>query len=342
MAQLKIMSTRVAGNPALHFIGFLPVLVALIVVATAPHRLRAQQVDLAQEMQLFNSLPPEQQQSILQRLGGGGTLGSGLSTGGLGGLSGSSGILGGYNSSQSALLQQQMLQQQQQRRLQSQNEENESVDQFGMPTFKPGDTVLVDVALSGEQFAFGPALNPQNGAQGQGQNGGAGSAAVSGATAAQLAQLSPQQQQALRQQMGQQLSANNQRLQEQPQQPIEELQADERQHLIDLVDLIRAHNPYLLDSSGELMLPGIPAIAVAGLSEDLATRRVMAEPAFAKLQIRLMRLPLRKTGMAALKHFGYDLFDNSTFGYQPTLNHARTGRLRGRRRRCTAGAGLWR
>jgi hypothetical protein len=35
---------------------------------------------------------------------------------------------------------------------------------------------------------------------------------------------------------------------------------------------------------------------LAGLTEDLATRRVSAEPAFEKLQIQLTRLPLDKSG----------------------------------------------
>src|ERR1019366_8570512 len=94
----------------------------------------------------------------------------------------------------------------------------------------------------------------------------------------------------------------------------------EKQRLTDLVDLIRSHNPYQLDSSGELQLPGIPAMALAGLTEDLATRRAAAEPAFSKLQINLTRLPLKKSGQAALKPFGYDLFDNSMLNYQPMLN----------------------
>src|SRR3984885_8245632 len=62
----------------------------------------AQQTDLSQQMQLFNSMTPEQQQAILQRLGGGnGGLGGGLggsSLGGLGGLGGGSSLLGGGSS----------------------------------------------------------------------------------------------------------------------------------------------------------------------------------------------------------------------------------------------------
>jgi len=287
---------------------------AAVICSFSP--VRAQQIDLSQEMQLFNSLPPDQQQAILQRLGqGGGGLGGGL--GGLStGLGGQSGGLGGYNSSQSALLQQQMLQQQ--RRLQNQNQDQEEQNPLVPPVFRSGDTVLVDIALMNENANAGTAFNGQMTSQNLSQ--GYSNSQLPNVTANQLSQLTPQQQQLLQQQLGQQLSANNQRLQEQPQQPLEELQADEKKRLTDLVELIRAHNPYVLDSSGELQLPGIPSIALAGLTEDLATRRAQAEPAFAKLQMRLTRLPLRKSGQAALRPFGYDLFDNSTPIYPPTFN----------------------
>jgi len=296
----------VTGIPARHPIGFaINLAIAVIVcfgLAGLPRAVHAQQQpDLSQEMQIFNNLPQDQQQAILQRLGGGGSTG-GVNSGSL------SGGFGGYNSSQSALIQQQMLQQQ--RRQQTLN--GDSQQQLGPPSFAPGDTVLIDISLMGEQLNPAVPVNDQNNPQ----NGAAGQQLPNGATSAQLSQLTPQQ----RQQLGQQLAANNQRLQEQPQQPIEELQADEKQRLTELVDLIRAHNPYQLDSSGELQLPGIPSMALAGLTEDLATRRAMAEPAFAKLQIRLTRLPLRKSGQAALKHFGYDLFDNSALSNQPTMN----------------------
>jgi polysaccharide biosynthesis/export protein len=263
-------------------------------------------------MQLFNSLPPDQQQAIMQRLGiGGGNGGSGL--GGLGALGSSSlpGALGGgYSSSQSALIQQYLLQQQR-------RQQNEGEQEFGPPMFKPGDTVLIDVSLQNEnQDQNNPnAANAQNNAQGALQNGSPNLVVPNGGLNS-TSQLTPQQQQYLQQQ----LATNNQRLQERPQQPIEELQADEKQRLMDLVDLIRAHNPYQLDSSGELLLPGIPAMPLAGLTEDLATRRAAAEPAFAKLQIRLTLLPLKKEGSAALKPFGYDLFDNAAINIQSMLN----------------------
>ena len=291
---------------------FLILAIGVIAACVLSSQVGAQQTDMSQQMQLFNSLPPDQQQAIMQRLGiGGGNGGSGL--GGLGALGSSSlpGALGGgYSSSQSALIQQYLLQQQR-------RQQNEGEQEFGPPMFKPGDTVLIDVSLQNEnQDQNNPnAANAQNNAQGALQNGSPNLVVPNGGLNS-TSQLTPQQQQYLQQQ----LATNNQRLQERPQQPIEELQADEKQRLMDLVDLIRAHNPYQLDSSGELLLPGIPAMPLAGLTEDLATRRAAAEPAFAKLQIRLTLLPLRKEGSAALKPFGYDLFDNAAINIQSMLN----------------------
>src|ERR1035437_703379 len=115
-------------------------------------------------MQLFNSLPPDQQQAILQRLGQGGGTSSGIRGLSSGSLSGSS---GGYNSSQSALLQQQMLQQQRRQQNQDQQEENP----FLPPVFKPGDTVLVDISLQGEMQNNGNPVNGQYNPQNARQSG---------------------------------------------------------------------------------------------------------------------------------------------------------------------------
>jgi polysaccharide biosynthesis/export protein len=304
--------SRVTGPQAVHqsktCLGLVIAAFALFVLPCAV--LAQQGGDLSQQMQLFNSLPSDQQQAILQRLGIGG--GTGSSLGGLGSGLSSAGGLGGYNSSQAALIQQQLLQQQ--RRQQGQDD---SQQQFGPPVFKPGDTVLVDISLEGENQNPGNAANNALSGQNPSQNGRTGNAQDNASTGNQL---TPQQLLLLGQQTNQQQSINNQRLQERPQQPIEELEANEKQRLMDLVDLVRAHNPYVLDSNGELQLPGIPSIALAGLTEDLATRRASAEPAFAKLQIDLTLLPLKKSGRAALKPFGYDLFDNSLLNNQVMLN----------------------
>jgi protein involved in polysaccharide export with SLBB domain len=288
--------------------------ICVIALLVPPAVVRAQQTDMSQQIQLFNSMSPDQQQAILQRLGQGGlggTTSGGLGTGGLGSLSSGT---GGYNSSQAALIRQQLLQQQ---RRQLEMQEGEE-DQFRPPVFKPGDTVLIDISLPGDQQRQpGGNDNNQNNQQqynnGQpynGQNGYPVAGQLNGTDQTQYP-FSP---------LTQQQAVNNQRLQERPQEPIEELQADEKQRLQDLIEVIRAHNPYLLDSSGQLILPGIPAMAIAGLTEILATRRAGAEPALAKLQVRLTRLPLLKSGVAALKPFGYDLFENSGLSFEPQLD----------------------
>ena len=284
---------------------------ALALLISAP-ALRAQQPGINQELQLFNGMSPEQQQAILQQLGGGGA--SGLS-GGAGGLSsllgGGSGLgVGTFNRSQQALLRQQLLEQQRrQQSLQGGNGEQPGA----IPVFKPGDTVLVEITLPTSAPQNGPAAagTASGQANGSGQAG-AGGPTVSAngvpLTAAQIAQLAGQN------------GAFSQSAREGPQPSAELLEAGERQQLQDLAELIRNHNPYKLDSNGELLLPGIPAIALAGLSEDLATRRVAAEPAFEHMQVRLTRLPLQKMGQQALKPFGYDLFQNSTLAFLPELN----------------------
>jgi protein involved in polysaccharide export with SLBB domain len=287
----------------------------LAIALLLPDYSAAQQTDLSQQMQLFNNLTPEQQQALMQRLGGGNGLGgtgiSGLGSTGIGGLSGLGGgssLLGGgsTNRSQSVLLQQ--LQLQQQRRLAATLQ-----DQSEFPVFKPGDTVLVEVSLLTEKP---PGSGDQNNPNGQSTPGQNTAAAGSSAPAASASRLSNSQLSAL----GLDNGMSAQRVQEQPQRTIEQLQAEEKVKLEDLIEQIRARNPYVLDANGQLLLPGIPGMQLAGLSEDLATRRVAAEPAFEKLFIRLTRLPLDRSGKAALKPFGYELFDNSLLSLMPTLD----------------------
>jgi protein involved in polysaccharide export with SLBB domain len=276
--------------------------IALLAIPTSG---QTQQPDLTQQMQLFNSMTPEQQQAILQRLGGGtGTGGTALGGTAPGGMGTSSSLLGGGNRSQSVLLQQMQLQQQ--RRLSTAMQ-----DQNEPPVFKPGDTVLVEVGLLAEKpVGYGNQGN-QNALRGQNNPTGNQNSAPINSAAPSSSQLPL---------LGLDNGMNGQRIQEQPLRTIEELQVEEKQKLQDLIEQIRARNPYQLDSNGQLQLPGIPGMALAGLTEDLATRRVAAEPAFEKLYVVLTRLPLAKSGKDALKPFGYELFDNSMLSLMPTLD----------------------
>jgi protein involved in polysaccharide export with SLBB domain len=257
-----------------------------------------QQQDLNQELQIFNGLSADQQQAILQQLniGGGGVSGS---TGTLGSLLGGGGLLrgGSLNSSQSVLLQQQVLEQQRRQRALG-------VQSNFPQVFKAGDTVLIDISISSTDSKAGASRTSSQILGSQNETADANGQTVD---RGQLAQPNAQ-------------GAPSNQFGEGPRPTQEELQAGERVRLESLVDLIRSHNPYTLDGDGQLLLPGIPPIALAGLTEDLATRRVAAEPAFETLQIQITRLPLQTSGTEALKPFGYDLFDNSTLAFLPQLN----------------------
>ncbi len=95
---------------------------------------------------------------------------------------------------------------------------------------------------------------------------------------------------------------------------------DERARLEALMTLIRSRDPYQLSQDGSLALPGFPPIALLGLTEEQATLRLKVEPAFRGIDVRLTRLPLKKTGTEGLKPFGYDLFDHDLSTFAPSTN----------------------
>jgi polysaccharide export outer membrane protein len=86
------------------------------------------------------------------------------------------------------------------------------------------------------------------------------------------------------------------------------------------MNLIRAGNPYRLSQDGALGLPGFPPFELEGLTDDDATLRLKSEPVFSNIDIRLTRLTLRKTGVEALRPFGYDLFDRAPSTFAPVTN----------------------
>ena len=78
---------------------------------------------------------------------------------------------------------------------------------------------------------------------------------------------------------------------------------------------ILSNNPYQLTHSGELEIPGLPAIPLAGLTAFEATRRLAADPGLSDFSVKLTLLRLLPFGDQALTPFGYDLFKGlpSTF-----------------------------
>jgi polysaccharide export outer membrane protein len=86
---------------------------------------------------------------------------------------------------------------------------------------------------------------------------------------------------------------------------------EEQQQVDEFLERLQEGNPYRLDGSGLLYLPGVPAISLAGLNVDETTVRVQAEPALRPFTIIVTFLPLEPVGIAALEPFGYDLFEQS-------------------------------
>ncbi len=99
-----------------------------------------------------------------------------------------------------------------------------------------------------------------------------------------------------------------------------DLTDEEKDRLQNLITLIRSKNPYTLSRDGVLYLPGFAGIPLAGLIQELATLRLRVEPVFRNLDVRVTRLPLKKTGWEALKPFGYDLFQRSPSTFAPVTN----------------------
>ena len=95
------------------------------------------------------------------------------------------------------------------------------------------------------------------------------------------------------------------------------LDPGEREELQQRMNLIRSRNPYQLDANGSLLLPGFEPIMLAGLNEQQATHRLSAVVAFLKLDVKVTKLPVRKTGVAGLQPFGYDLFKDASATFAP-------------------------
>jgi len=239
---------------------------------------------------LLQGLTPEEQQAILSRLGAG-NLGGGTST--LSQLPGQLGSTGTLNGAQQLEFQQEMAV----RRRRAQEEQQPLI-----PILKGGDWVIIQIG-----FEL-PAAPVNESVQ-----------ALQRLYLAQGGTPSPQSLQALQTLQG---TPGNASVQAQAGARVSaaELTPAQKQQLTSLIDLIRSRDPYQLSSDGVLTLPGFAPIPLLGLTEQQATLRLQVVPAFQDLQIRLMLLPLKKTGQQALKPFGYDLFAEYPSSFEPLTN----------------------
>ncbi len=246
------------------------------------------------QIQMFRNLNPDEQQAILQSLGIGGGGG-----GGLGGLTG----LGSSTSDRVSPRRTEALDNNasRNRRPSEEDEENEPL----VPVLKGDDWVIIEI-----DWRLGPRQIPSPGQP---------SSPPTQANAQSLQAL--QAAVAAGQQPGQQLPANGPTPpQSVPENTPDQLSDSDVRRLKDMMMLIRSKNPYRLSHDGALTLPGFPDIPLAGLTDDQATLRLKVEPVFRDVDIRLTRLPLKKTGVDALRPFGYDLFDRAPSTFAPMTN----------------------
>ena len=100
---------------------------------------------------------------------------------------------------------------------------------------------------------------------------------------------------------------------------------EQQQKVDEFRERLAKGNPYQLDGSGTLYLPGVPSIPLAGLNVDQATVRVQAETALNPFNTILTFLPLEPVGTAALKPFGYDLFERVATAFAPNAGGSNAG-----------------
>ncbi len=240
----------------------------------------------ADQLDILRNLTPQQRDQILQQIGGGNgsssTTGNGSATRRDRGVADQAGDQSDLTPAQTDA--------ERARRLAG---EDQQFDSKGNPLLSGDDSVIIKIdlqkAMPGDASATtGAPLAPLPGAP-------AGTAQLPGAT-----QNPPPP------------SAQPQRL--------VELTVDEKERRQKLVDLIRSRNPYRLSREGVLNLPGFEGIALAGLTEFQATVRLQAQRELRDFDVSLIRLPLRKIGIEALKPFGYDLFDRAPSTFAPVTN----------------------
>lgn len=261
------------------------------------------------QIDMFRNLTSDQQDVILQQLGGG--------NGGMSGMGGSGNLGSGTSGFGISTLDRQGINSQRDNQTNYRNrmlqmspldeEDQEDLKPPALQVMKPFDSVIVEidyklgpraVSQSTQAYYLAQGMSPQQIQALQQQGAAAAPTPSSAAAAAAMSGTS-----------GQTLSSDAGQVSE-----------DDRKVLDNLIKQIRAKNPYVLDAYGQIVLPGFPAISLNGLNDEQATMRLKAEPAFSKLDIRITRLPLKKTGAKGLKPFGYDLFDRSPSTFAPVTN----------------------
>jgi polysaccharide biosynthesis/export protein len=106
---------------------------------------------------------------------------------------------------------------------------------------------------------------------------------------------------------------------EQPQEMLERTD-EEKSRLEDLRSRVLRRNPYKLDKWGILNVPELGPIPLAGLTPEEATQRIASELSLEEFIVSLTRLPLKPLGAQALRPFGYDLFAGLPSTFAPATD----------------------
>ena len=297
---------------------------AFVLLGTSGDAVAQQNVEGA--IQAYQQLPPDQQQAILQRIGAGQGGSPSVPQAGQGGQGASQNQNNANpNSSQTA----------------NPNANGNQQPKGTIPVFGPDDWVLVDINLPGEksvaqqaadQYARELNLEALQAATGQilpgqqlqaqtvpgTQNGNAANqtpGANTPNTGVSAVTVMPA--------FGtpganQNNAANSTSMVPNTPQNAQDQRKLDAQH--SLIKTLRANNPYQLDHDGVLQLPGFRSIALGGLTEAAATRRVASESALEDFEVRVIRLPIAKIGKEALQPYGYDLFTSGSQGMSPVTS----------------------
>lgn len=253
-----------------------------------------------EQLQMFQSLSPAQQQQVLGAL---------RSSGGAAGLSSATGQTAGNTPPQG----------QPGAGLGITRLQRGQVSQ-GPPRMKPSSVVLLSVDVA---TACNSPLEGQQDGQRISQQGGQqplaastaqtqcapGAAGPSGAQQPALASISPTVAERL-------LGAQGGLIDGEPiasrevQDKLRTLLEDRRQEILD-------GNPYTLNGIGQLSLPTLPPTTLWGLTEKEASALLNADPELAGLRIKVSILPVVNIGTTALKPFGYDLFSSEQSSFAP-------------------------
>ncbi len=272
------------------------VVVALALLGCASFQPARAQVPSDQQIEIFRNLPKDQQDAILQGMGKSGS-------------SGNSSKSGSGRSSNPQTVQPRSDQplDANGKPIKNQTRDGRNLRiQDENPELRPGDTVLVEIALKSDenprlqrvpdQRTGGRADAGNSGLlSGPGGIGNLGNAANAGNAA-----------------NGSVLPARKQ--------PEVQRTAEEKKKLDDTRTRIIKGNPYRLNRFGVIEIPGLQAIPMAGLTAEEATDRLAADPDLEEFDVKITLLRLQQFDDESLKPFGYDLFEGAPSTFAPVTD----------------------